>query len=132
MPMSHSFLVLLISSIFFVYWGISSLNSDQVWWGRLFKFWGPMMVTKGRIPARVHGVPVTVGGILGIVTAVLALFVPNSEVVKALPWVCIMLVLAGVIGSIAASSLGYGDEEQDPAASERAMRNEFGDRYGRW
>ena len=95
--MSHSDLVLFISCIFFVFWGISSLNSDQVYWGRLFEYWGRKLVTKGRTPARVHGLPVTAGGVLGIVTSVLAMFAPNSDVVVSLQWVCIILVLAGIM-----------------------------------
>lgn len=130
--MGDSYLVLLIISVFFVLWGISSLNSDRVYWGRLYKYWGRNLVTKGRIPARVHGLPVAAGGVLGIVTAVLALFAPNSAVVETLLWVYAALILAGVIGSIAASGLGYGDEEQDPVALEQAMRRQHGDKYGRW
>ncbi|MCY4060912.1 MAG: hypothetical protein OXG53_00945 [Chloroflexi bacterium] len=130
--MSESFLVLLISSILFVLWGTSSLKYDKVYWGRLFKYWGRKLVTSGPTPARVHGLPVTAGGVLGIVIAVLALFVPNSAVVETLLWVYAALILAGIIGSIVASSLGYGDEEQDPVALEQAMRRQHGDRFGRW
>ncbi len=130
--MSHSDLVLFVSSIFFVFWGISSLNADQVYWGRLFDYWGRKLVTKGRTPARVHGLPVTAGGVLGIVSSVLAIFAPNSDVVVSLQWVCIILVLAGIIGSFLASALGYGDEERNPIALEQAMRRQHGDKYGRW
>ena len=130
--MGDSDLAFFIASIFFVFWGISSLHTGEVYWFRLFKYWGPRIVTKGRIPARVHGVPVAAGGALGVVTSVLALFAPNSDTIDTLLWVCILLVLAGIIGSFLASSLGYGDEEQDPIALEQAMRNQHGDRYGRW
>ena len=48
--MGDSDLVLLISSILFVLWGISSLKSDEVYWGRVFKYWGRKLVTKGGLP----------------------------------------------------------------------------------
>lgn len=130
--MGDSLPVLIISSVILLIWGIASLYSNEVFWGKVFTYWGSDLVMKGRIPARVHGFPVTAGGALGIVTAGLDMFGADAEVVKTLLWICILLVLAGLIGSFAASCLGYGDEEQDPATLERAMRSQHGDRYGRW
>lgn len=130
--MGDSVPILLIGSIFFLLWGLSSLYTSEVHWGKVFTYWGSDMVMKGRIPARVHGIPVTAAGALGLVTSVLAMFAPNADFVETLVAVYIILILAGVIGSFVAAGLGFGDEEQDPVALEQAMRRKYGDRYGRW
>lgn len=129
--MGESFLILLVASIFFLLWGISSLRSDQVYWGRLLNYWGRLTVTKGRIPARIHGFPVTAGGAMGLLTLILDIFGADSAVVKTLITVCGIFTLAGVIGSIVASRLGFGEEEQHPLWREQATRKNDGDWYGR-
>lgn len=129
--MGESVIVLLIMSIFLLLWGISSLYSDQVYWGRLLRSLGPMMVTTGRIPVRIHGFLVTAGGALGLLTSILDIFGADSEVVKTLLTGCGILILAGVIGTIVASRLGFGEEEQHPLWREQAKRKNDGDWYGR-
>lgn len=130
--MGDSVPIFVIGSICVLVWGLSSLHTNEVHWGKVFTYWGSDMVMKGRIPARVHGIPVTAAGALGLVTAVLAMFAPNAEFVEKLVVVYFILILAGVIGSVVAVGLGFGDEEQDPVALEQAMRRKYGDRYGRW
>lgn len=130
--MGDSLLFLLIGSILFLLWGLSSLYTNEVHWGKVFRYWGPNMVIKGRVPARIHGLLLCAAGALGLVTSVLALFTPNAEFVETLLAVYILLVLAGVIGSVVAAGLGFGDEKRDPVALEQAMRRQHGDKYGRW
>ena len=130
--MGDSVPVLLIGSILFLLWGLSSLHTNEVHWGKVFTYWGSDMVMKGRIPARLHGIPITAAGALGLVTSVIAIFAPNADFVETLVAIYIVLILAGVIGSVVAAGLGFGDEEQDPVALEQAMRMQHGDRYGRW
>ncbi len=129
--MGESFLILLVASIFFLLWGISSLRSDQVYWGRLLNYWGRLTVTKGRIPARIHGFPVTAGGALAFVTSILAMLDADADTVKSLFEVCAGLILAGVTGSFVASRLGYGEDEPVPGALEQTIPEENRDWYGR-
>lgn len=129
--MGDSVPILLIGSILLLLWGLSSLYTNEVHFGKVFRYWGSDMVIKGRIPARVHGIPVTAAGALGLVTAVIALFAPNADFVETLVAVYILLILAGVIGSVLAAGTGFGEEEQDPVRREQAIRKKHGDRYGR-
>lgn len=130
--MDETVFALLIGGVLFLLWGLSSLYTNEVYWGRLFRYWGRQLVTKGRIPARIHGFPLIAAGLLGIVGGALAMFGADPDLVEKLIMVYIFLILTGVIGSFVASGLGYGDEEQDPVALEQAMRRQYGDRYGRW
>jgi len=130
--MDETVIFLLVGGILFLFWGLSSLYTNEVYWGRLFRYWGRELVTKGRIPARIHGFPLIAAGALGLAAGFLGMFGADPELVETLIKVYIFLILTGVIGSFVASGLGYGDEEQDPVALEQAMRRQHGDRYGRW
>ena len=130
--MDNTVIVLLVGGVLILLWGLSSLYTSEVYWGRLFKYGGRIIVTRGRIPARMHGVPLVAAGALGLVTAVLEMFGADSDVVETLMAVYAILILVGVIGSVLASGLGFGDEKRDPVALEQAMRRQHGDKYGRW
>ena len=130
--MSETVLALLGGGVLFLLWALSSLYTNEVHWGRIFRYGGRNMVIKGRIPARIHGFPLIAAGLLGIAAGGLAMFGADPDLVETLIKVYILLILTGVIGSFVASGLGFGDEEQDPVALEQAMRRQHGDRYGRW
>ena len=80
--MADTVIVLLLGGIIFLLWGLSSLYTNEVHWGKVFRYWGPDMVMKGRIPARIHGFSLIAAGILGIVAGVLRMFGADSEFVE--------------------------------------------------
>ena len=90
-----------------------------------------MTISKGRIPARIHGFPVTAGGALACLTSILAMLGADADAVKTLFVVCALLILGGVTGSFVASRLGYGEDERFPDALEQTIPEENGDWYGR-
>jgi len=132
--MGDSVLVLLIGGVAILIWGMSSLLSGEVYWGRVFRFSGRKLITKGRVPSLIHGIPLTAAGILGLLAGLLAAFAPASDLIELLTKVYIILILVGVVGSFLSTAFGfaYSAEEIDPADLEDAAREQYGDKYGRW
>ena len=126
-------LVLFFGGIVMMIWGLSSLFSGEVHWGKKFRFSDQEIITKGRIPSLIHGAPLTIAGICGLLAGVLSIFDPESEYVELLLKLYITLLLIGVVGSFLASAIGLGAsaEETDPTELDAAARKQFGDKYGR-
>ena len=131
--MGNLVLVLIIGGILIFFWGLSSLYTGEVYWPTETSFTDKEYITKGRIPALIHGWPLTIGGVLGLLAGLLALFAPESDMVELLIKIYIILLLAGCVGSFLASAIGLGAsaEETDPTELDEAARKQFGDKYER-
>ena len=132
--MGNSVLVLIVGGILIFFWGLSSLYNGEVYWPTETSFRDKEYITRGRIPALIHGLPLTIGGILGLLAGLLAILAPESDMVELLGKTYIILLLAGCVGSFLASAIGLGAsaEETDPSELDEAARKQFGDKYGRW
>ena len=130
--MGDLILVLFFGGIVILLWGLSSLFSGEVHLGKKFRFSDQEIITKGRIPSLIHGLPLTVAGACGLLAGVLSIFDPESEYVEQLMKLYITLLLIGVVGSFLASAIGLGAsaEETDPKEL-AAARKQFEDKYGR-
>ena len=124
--MNSNPLIFLVGGAIILVMGLIGLRNKQVYLGRLFRFVGPKMVMRGRIPVLIYGIGLSVGGALVILTGIAELESVDFAALETIKPVSVVLPLASFLVSVVWEFYYYVNDEGPYAVSEDETQEDNG------
>ena len=124
--MNDNPLIFLLGGALILFLGVNGLRKRQVYLGRLFRFAGPKMVMKGRIPVLIYGIGLSVGGALAILSGITDLGSFDFAASDQIKLITVILLLASFLVSVVWEFYYYVNNEGPYAYSDVETQEDNG------
>lgn len=105
--MNDSPLVFFLIAGLFLLIGLSGLRSEEIYLGRLIRFVGPKLVLRARLSVLIHGVLISLAGVMAVVVAIAKIFDPETALVNQVMPLSLIVFGAGFFGSMVVELIYY-------------------------